>query len=398
MAAGSALRNSLGRVASGNPATAPSAQWTRSCWLRDRTIQIPCVTLVTPRVHPDPKRRRVILVPSSEQVSVAPTRCSRNVAPQTGARITSVVGGGTGVGGKGYPQAHNEPRAACELQCSRARRGTTPKRNMMRNKLLATVAMTALIGCTSFAVAQNAGPQGGAMQSQGAQQHQGTPGGAMGNPRRRDEHSVRRQRAKRTEPSKTEPKERAGQGLLAGGTQQILDQAQGPPGQRAQARRRNSAMNSSVARKTSAVPNSAALRTTTGPGPKAHPGAYGPGPGSQRRTRIAARRSRPGQQAAPAAVPAALRFSSRKTSAPRSRTSSSAIAMWRGSMVRASPWASARGTERRSRLGIAAGGRDHRSGIPWLRVCRGRRSALDHQSEHVGNRRHPAGVTDVRFK
>src|SRR3984893_12142121 len=59
-------------------------------------------------------------------------------------------------------------------------RGTTPKRNMMRNKLLATVAMTALIGCTSFAVAQNR--EGGAMQSQGAQQHQGTPGGAMGNP------------------------------------------------------------------------------------------------------------------------------------------------------------------------------------------------------------------------
>ena len=42
----------------------------------------------------------------------------------------------------------------------------------MRNKLLTTVAMTALIGCTSFAVAQNAGTQGGAMQSQGAQQHQ----------------------------------------------------------------------------------------------------------------------------------------------------------------------------------------------------------------------------------
>ena len=58
----------------------------------------------------------------------------------------------------------------------------------MRNKLLATVAMTALIGCTSFAVAQNAGPQGGAMQSQGAQQHQmggqgGSPGGgAMSTP------------------------------------------------------------------------------------------------------------------------------------------------------------------------------------------------------------------------
>jgi hypothetical protein len=53
---------------------------------------------------------------------------------------------------------------------------------MMGNKLLATVAMAALIGCTSFAVAQNAGTQGGAMQSQGAQQHQGTPGSAMGNP------------------------------------------------------------------------------------------------------------------------------------------------------------------------------------------------------------------------
>jgi Protein of unknown function (DUF1236) len=51
----------------------------------------------------------------------------------------------------------------------------------MRNKLLATVAMTALIGCTSLAVAQNAGPQGGAMQSQGTQQHQmGGPGGSPG--------------------------------------------------------------------------------------------------------------------------------------------------------------------------------------------------------------------------
>jgi hypothetical protein len=51
----------------------------------------------------------------------------------------------------------------------------------MRNKLLATVAMTALIGCTSFAAAQNR--EGGAMQSQGAQQHQmGNPGGAMSTP------------------------------------------------------------------------------------------------------------------------------------------------------------------------------------------------------------------------
>jgi Protein of unknown function (DUF1236) len=57
------------------------------------------------------------------------------------------------------------------------------RRNMMRNKLLATVAMTALIGCTSFAVAQNAGTQGGAMQSPGAQQHQmgGPSGGSAQN-------------------------------------------------------------------------------------------------------------------------------------------------------------------------------------------------------------------------
>jgi hypothetical protein len=59
----------------------------------------------------------------------------------------------------------------------------------MRNELLVTVAMTTLIGCTSFAVAQNAGREGGAMQSQGAQQHQmgnpspaGSPGGAMSSP------------------------------------------------------------------------------------------------------------------------------------------------------------------------------------------------------------------------
>jgi hypothetical protein len=52
----------------------------------------------------------------------------------------------------------------------------------MRNKLLATVAMTALIGCTSFAVAQNAGTQGGAMQSPSAQHQMGNPGGAMSTP------------------------------------------------------------------------------------------------------------------------------------------------------------------------------------------------------------------------
>jgi hypothetical protein len=56
----------------------------------------------------------------------------------------------------------------------------------MRNKLLATVAMTALIGCTSFAVAQNAGtepPPGKATpQSPAGQQHQMAPGGAHQQP------------------------------------------------------------------------------------------------------------------------------------------------------------------------------------------------------------------------
>src|SRR6202140_3468104 len=62
-------------------------------------------------------------------------------------------------------------------------RGTTPKRNIMRNKLLATVAMTALIGCTSFAMAQNTGTEGptgkATTQSPAGQQHQMAPGGAM---------------------------------------------------------------------------------------------------------------------------------------------------------------------------------------------------------------------------
>src|SRR6202035_2070125 len=56
------------------------------------------------------------------------------------------------------------------------------RRNVMRNKLLATVAMTALIGCTSFAIAQNAGREGGAMRSQGAQQPQMANPGATGSP------------------------------------------------------------------------------------------------------------------------------------------------------------------------------------------------------------------------
>jgi hypothetical protein len=52
---------------------------------------------------------------------------------------------------------------------------------MMRNKLLATVAMTALIGCTSFAVAQNAGTEGptgkATTQPPAGPQHQMAPGG-----------------------------------------------------------------------------------------------------------------------------------------------------------------------------------------------------------------------------
>jgi hypothetical protein len=50
----------------------------------------------------------------------------------------------------------------------------------MRNKLLAAVAMTTLIGCTSFAVAQNANtetqPGKATTQSPGGQQHQMAPG------------------------------------------------------------------------------------------------------------------------------------------------------------------------------------------------------------------------------
>ena len=53
----------------------------------------------------------------------------------------------------------------------------------MRNKLLATVALTTLIGCASFAAAQNAGTEGptgkATTQSPGGQQHQTAPGGAM---------------------------------------------------------------------------------------------------------------------------------------------------------------------------------------------------------------------------
>lgn len=83
----------------------------------------------------------------------------------------------------------------------------------MRNKLLATVAMTALIGCTSFAVAQTAGPQGGAMQSQGAQQHQGNPGGATGNPGGAMSTPSGGSAQNEPAPSKTEPKSEPGKGF-----------------------------------------------------------------------------------------------------------------------------------------------------------------------------------------
>jgi hypothetical protein len=51
--------------------------------------------------------------------------------------------------------------------------GNHTKRNTMRNKLLAIVAITTLMGCTSFAVAQNSGREGGGMSN---------PGGARSTP------------------------------------------------------------------------------------------------------------------------------------------------------------------------------------------------------------------------
>jgi hypothetical protein len=82
----------------------------------------------------------------------------------------------------------------------------------MRNKLLATVAMTALIGCTSFAVAQNAGTQGGAMQSQGAQQHQmGGPGSSPGGGAMSSQSGGNAQNE--STPSKSEPKGEQGKSV-----------------------------------------------------------------------------------------------------------------------------------------------------------------------------------------
>jgi len=82
----------------------------------------------------------------------------------------------------------------------------------MRNKLLATVAMTALIGCTSFAVAQNAGTQGGAMQSQGVQQHQmGGPGSSPGGGAMSGQSGGNAQNE--STPSKSEPKGQQGRSV-----------------------------------------------------------------------------------------------------------------------------------------------------------------------------------------
>jgi Protein of unknown function (DUF1236) len=75
----------------------------------------------------------------------------------------------------------------------------------MRNKLLATVAMTALIGCTSFAVAQNAGTQGGAIQPPGAQQ-QHQMGGPSGGGSAQNE-------ATPSKPTKPTPKGEQGKGF-----------------------------------------------------------------------------------------------------------------------------------------------------------------------------------------
>jgi hypothetical protein len=54
----------------------------------------------------------------------------------------------------------------------------------MRNRLLITTAMAALIGCTTLALAQETkeAPGKAATSPQGAQQHQGAPGGAMSQP------------------------------------------------------------------------------------------------------------------------------------------------------------------------------------------------------------------------
>ena len=87
--------------------------------------------------------------------------------------------GGTDTRGQGYSKAHNEPGRHANFNVQGSEKDDT-KRNIMRNKLLATVAMTALIGCTSLAVAQNAGteapPAKATTQPAGGQQHQMAPG------------------------------------------------------------------------------------------------------------------------------------------------------------------------------------------------------------------------------
>src|ERR1700684_607689 len=83
--------------------------------------------------------------------------------------------------GRVTPKAHNEPRTGTRTSMFRDSQRDDTKRNIMRNKLLATVAMTALIGCTSLAMAQNAGteaPPGKATTQSPGGQHQMAPGGA----------------------------------------------------------------------------------------------------------------------------------------------------------------------------------------------------------------------------
>src|SRR5580700_244387 len=131
-------------------------------------------------MQPDRQLDCVILVPSSEQILIA-TTCSRNVAPLTGAptsrhRVPELPWVGW------VTLGHiTSPRRHANFNVHGSKRDDT-RRNVMRNGLLATVAVTALIGCTSFAVAQTAGREGGAMQSQGAQQPQMANPGATGSP------------------------------------------------------------------------------------------------------------------------------------------------------------------------------------------------------------------------
>ncbi len=254
----------------------------------------------------------------------------------------------------------------------------------MRNKLLATVAMTALIGCTSFAVAQNAGPQGGAMQSQGAQQHQGNPGGAMSTPSGGNAQ---------IEPSTSTPQGSSPEGKgfsqeepkKSSTPQRGAQEQRGPQNQRGA---QGNGQAGQAVRKTSAAPN----RQRIGQRPSRiqtasqdqDRGKAVPGQAQQKRHQRPCRRRFGPALAGPAHQDQGRHR--RRSQRGACRPCGLQHPRRRGR------------SQDRSRRGAAARGRDHRSGIPRLRVCRGRRSALDHRSEHVGNRRHPAGVTFARRK